>query len=64
MYKLKFHFSRTSVCKYGTEEKAAVPDDKQLPPSIEECHKQIENLTNEVSSLKEQIKDYDVRCST
>ena len=61
-YKVMYlHNFRTSAYKYSTEEKAAVSDDKQPPSSIEECHKQIENLTNELGSVKEQIKDYDVR---
>ncbi|CAH2100998.1 unnamed protein product [Euphydryas editha] len=58
---LRTNIYRTTVCKYSTEEKAAEPEtnNKNLPASIEECHKQIEALTTEVSSLKEQIKEYD-----
>lgn len=56
---LRTKIYRISAYKYSTEEKAAVSDDKQPPSSLEECHKQIENLTNELGSVKEQIKDYD-----
>ncbi|CAH0730497.1 unnamed protein product, partial [Brenthis ino] len=56
---LRTNIYRTMICKYSTEEKAAVKDDKQLPSTIEECHKQLENLNNEVGNLKEQIKEYD-----
>ncbi|KAG6461503.1 hypothetical protein O3G_MSEX012678 [Manduca sexta] len=51
-----------SVRTYSTEEKAKEADsngDKNLPSTIEECHKQIESLTNEVNTLKQQVKDFD-----
>lgn len=56
---------RSSICSYSTEEKPAesVSSDKQLPTSVEECHKQIEALTGEVASLKQKLQDYEVRLS-
>ncbi|XP_026496062.1 grpE protein homolog, mitochondrial [Vanessa tameamea] len=61
MRTLKTNIYRTTVCKYSTEEKTAESDtsDKNLPSSIEECHKQIETLTSEVSTLKNNLKDYE-----
>ncbi|KAG7298343.1 hypothetical protein JYU34_017946 [Plutella xylostella] len=46
---------------YSTEQKAADSANEQAdkPASIEECHKQIEILTADVSKMKEQLKDYD-----
>ncbi|CAH0403777.1 unnamed protein product [Chilo suppressalis] len=45
---------------YSTEEKTVENDSSdKLPGTIEECHKQIEALTTEVASLKDQIKDVD-----
>ncbi|XP_047542094.1 grpE protein homolog, mitochondrial [Vanessa atalanta] len=61
MRTLKTNIYRTTVCRYSTEEKTAESDtsDKNLPSSIEECHKQIETLTSEVSTLKNNLKDYE-----
>ncbi|XP_050359757.1 grpE protein homolog, mitochondrial [Nymphalis io] len=58
---LKTNIYRTTVCKYSTEEKTAESDasDKNLPASIEECHKQIETLTSEVGTLKNHLKEYE-----
>lgn len=44
----------------STEQKPAETDEKKLPSSVEECHKQIEALSSEVATLKEQVKDYEV----
>lgn len=55
-------YRSTSHC-YSTEEK-----EKKVEPepatgdkrtSIEECHKQIETLTSDLNSIKQQIKDYE-----
>ncbi|XP_046975573.1 grpE protein homolog, mitochondrial [Vanessa cardui] len=61
MRTLKTNIYRTTACKYSTEEKTAESDasDKNLPQSIEECHKQIETLTSEVGTLKNNLKDYE-----
>ncbi|KAL0853158.1 hypothetical protein ABMA27_012918 [Loxostege sticticalis] len=49
---------RTTNAAYSTEEKTAEKDSSdKLPASVEECHKQIEALTNEVATLKDQVKD-------
>lgn len=52
--------SRSTVRAYSTEEKAAESkDDSKLPATIEECHKQIEVLTNELNTVKQQAKDFE-----
>lgn len=50
---------RSTSRGYSTEEKAAVADDKQLPSTVEECHKQLDSLSSELNTLKQQIKDYE-----
>ncbi|XP_072943266.1 grpE protein homolog, mitochondrial [Epargyreus clarus] len=45
---------------YSTEQKAAEPESgEKLPATVEECHKQIETLTTELSAVKQQVKDYE-----
>ncbi|XP_075989152.1 grpE protein homolog, mitochondrial Roe1 [Anticarsia gemmatalis] len=45
---------------YSTEEKAAEPkDESKLPATVEECHKQLESLTNELNTVKQQAKDFE-----
>ncbi|XP_013165017.1 PREDICTED: grpE protein homolog, mitochondrial [Papilio xuthus] len=58
---LRGNIYRSSVRGYSTEEKAAedASSDKQMPTTLEDCHKQIETLSTEVSSLKQQVKDYE-----
>ncbi|KAM3955794.1 LOW QUALITY PROTEIN: grpE protein homolog, mitochondrial Roe1 [Aphomia sociella] len=56
---LRGNIYRNASRGYSTEEKAAQTDEKQLPASIEECHKQIESLSNELNNVKQQIKDYE-----
>ncbi|KAJ0170081.1 hypothetical protein K1T71_014687 [Dendrolimus kikuchii] len=53
----------TSIRPYSAEEKTAEapPANEKLPTTIEECHKQIETLANEVNTLKQQSKDYEDR---
>ncbi|KAJ2938614.1 hypothetical protein O0L34_g11926 [Tuta absoluta] len=52
---------RTSINRYSTEEKAKEPDTAQPPPpspaTVEECHKKIEELSTELTSLKTQVND-------
>ncbi|XP_028171030.1 grpE protein homolog, mitochondrial [Ostrinia furnacalis] len=49
---------RTTALSYSTEEKTAENDSSdKLPGTVEECHKQIEALTADVASLKDQVKD-------
>lgn len=36
-------------------------EESKLPASIEECHKQIEALTNDLNALRTQAKDFEVR---
>ncbi|XP_059055059.1 grpE protein homolog, mitochondrial [Achroia grisella] len=55
---LRGNIYRSASRGYSTEEKAAT-EERQLPATVEECHKQIDNLTNELSTLKQQIKDYE-----
>ncbi|RVE43095.1 hypothetical protein evm_012269 [Chilo suppressalis] len=53
-------YRSASTRYYSTEEKTVENDSSdKLPGTIEECHKQIEALTTEVASLKDQIKDVD-----
>ncbi|XP_047039044.1 grpE protein homolog, mitochondrial [Helicoverpa armigera] len=58
---LRANVYRSAVCRYSTEEKAAEPeaDNKQLPGTVEECHKHIESLTAEVNTLRTQVKDFE-----
>ncbi|CAK1587419.1 unnamed protein product [Parnassius mnemosyne] len=58
---LRGNIYRSSVRGYSAEEKAAedASGDKQLPTTLEECHKQIESLSIEVTTLKQQAKDYE-----
>ncbi|XP_039762220.1 grpE protein homolog, mitochondrial [Pararge aegeria] len=56
---IRSNLYRSSVARYSTEGKAAVSDAGDKSSSIEDCHKQIENLTSEVSSLKQQLSDYE-----
>ncbi|XP_045506153.1 grpE protein homolog, mitochondrial [Colias croceus] len=62
---LRTTYYRSSVRCYGTEEKPVEKeapvdkDGKQLPSSVEECHKQIEALSSELKTLKDQAKDYE-----
>ncbi|KOB63300.1 Uncharacterized protein OBRU01_24901, partial [Operophtera brumata] len=48
----------SSARGYSTEEKPNIPE-VEKPASIEECHKQIESLTGELNTLKNQLKDYE-----
>ncbi|XP_060809372.1 grpE protein homolog, mitochondrial [Amyelois transitella] len=52
---------RSTARGYSTEEKPAetANDKPQLPTTIEECHKQIETLTTELNTVKQQMKDYE-----
>ncbi|XP_053623063.1 grpE protein homolog, mitochondrial [Plodia interpunctella] len=53
---------RSTACSYSTEEKPAETsnnNDKQLPTTVEECHKQIETLTAELNTTKQQMKDFE-----
>ncbi|XP_073963866.1 grpE protein homolog, mitochondrial Roe1 [Choristoneura fumiferana] len=50
--------STTRGYSSNTEEKASEDTDK-LPATVEECHKQIESLTTELSAVKTQVKDYE-----
>ncbi|CAG9789754.1 unnamed protein product [Diatraea saccharalis] len=55
---LRGNIYRTSTRYYSAEEKTAEKDSNdKLPGTIEECHKQIEALTTEVTTLKDQVKD-------
>ncbi|VVC86832.1 grpE protein homolog, mitochondrial isoform X2 [Leptidea sinapis] len=54
----------TSVRCYGAEEKPSEKEseskpEKQLPSSVEECHKQIESLTADLKTVTEQCKDFE-----
>ncbi|XP_004926348.1 grpE protein homolog, mitochondrial [Bombyx mandarina] len=48
---------RPSVRALSAEKPAESESNDKLPATIEECHKQIESLTNEVNSIKEQFND-------
>lgn len=54
--------SRGSVRYYSAEEKPAEEPEKnkQLPSTVDDCHKQIESLTTELNTFKEQSKDFEV----
>uniref|UniRef100_A0A2A4JSC2 GrpE protein homolog n=1 Tax=Heliothis virescens TaxID=7102 RepID=A0A2A4JSC2_HELVI len=59
---LRANVYRSAVCRYSTEEKASAEpevDNKQLPGTVEECHKHIESLTAEVNTLRTQVKDFE-----
>ncbi|KAH9645531.1 hypothetical protein HF086_006688 [Spodoptera exigua] len=59
---LRANVYRSTVRGYSTEEKSkAEPEaESKLPGSIEECHKQIETLTNDLNTLRNQARDYEV----
>ncbi|CAH4036015.1 grpE protein homolog, mitochondrial isoform X2 [Pieris brassicae] len=59
---LRTNYYRGSVRCYSVEEKAAEDPEKQskqLPNTVEECHKQIETLTTDLNTIKEQSKDFE-----
>ncbi|CAH0698643.1 unnamed protein product [Spodoptera exigua] len=58
---LRANVYRSTVRGYSTEEKSkAEPEaESKLPGSIEECHKQIETLTNDLNTLRNQARDYE-----
>ncbi|KAF9819358.1 hypothetical protein SFRURICE_001560 [Spodoptera frugiperda] len=58
---LRANVYRSTVQGYSTEEKSkAEPEaDSKLPGSIEECHKQIETLTNDLNTVRAQARDYE-----
>ncbi|CAF4939347.1 grpE protein homolog, mitochondrial [Pieris napi] len=59
---LRTNYYRGSVRCYSVEEKAAEDPEKQnkqLPNTVEECHKLIETLTTDLNTIKEQSKDFE-----
>lgn len=55
-------FMKSMSRPYSTEEKIGeCPAEKHLPSTLEDCHKQIETLTYELNTLKQQAQDYEDR---
>ncbi|KAJ8705434.1 hypothetical protein PYW08_012480 [Mythimna loreyi] len=54
-------YSTSTVRAYSAEEKtnAKQEEDSKLPSSIEECHKHIEVLTNDLNTLRSQAKEFE-----
>ncbi|CAH0599416.1 unnamed protein product [Chrysodeixis includens] len=51
---------RSTARTYSAEEKQAEPESElKHPSSIEECHKQIESLSGELNTLKQQAKEFE-----